>query len=199
MSNPFDSQFWEDAADEMYEDLLPLFLGALASGMDGGIDALPPNIQPLVDPTRFNEAALRYSQQYRYGFIKDITETSRRQVQEAMGDWIRSGQSLDVLENQIAMIFGEARAANIAATETTRVFALGNQAAFETTGFIDQMEIRNAADDAVCPICSPLGGTHIGIGDIDALPPFHVNCRCWVQPVVSLEKVNEQLDEILGL
>lgn len=201
MPNPFDTQFWDDLADEMYEDLLPLFLAALAGGMDGGIDALPPNIQPLVNPTRFNEAALRYSQEYRYTYIRDITDTTRKQVQQAMGDWIRSGQSLDVLEERLALVFGEARAARIAATEVTRAYAQGNMATWESTGFVRSSVWMTSQDERVCPICSEHAGEHVGIGDIDAAPPnsSHPGCRCWLQPEVDLDLVNEQLDQILGL
>ncbi len=201
MPNPFNDQYWDEAADDMYEELLPLFLAALAAGMDGGIDTLPPNIQPLVNPTRFNEAALRYSQEYRYTYIKGITDTTRRQVQEMMGEWIRSGQSLDVLESKLAVVFGEARAANIAATEVTRAFAQGNMASWESTGFVRSAVWMTSQDERVCPICSSHDGEHVGIGDIDASPPnsSHPGCRCWLQPEVDLELVNEQLDEILGL
>lgn len=200
-SNPFDSAFWQELADEMYDDLLPLFIATLALGMDGGIDALPANIQPLVNPTRFNEAALKYAKDYRYTYIQDITDTTRKQVQTAMADWIQSGQSLDTLESRLSMIFGEARAARIAATEVTRAFAQGNMATWESTGFVRSSVWMTSQDERVCPICADHDGEHVGIGDIDAAPPnsSHPGCRCWLQPEVDLELVGNQLDEILGL
>jgi len=201
MPTPFELSYWQAEADELYEELLPLFLAALAAGMDGGIETLPPNIQPLVNPVRFNEAATKYAQEYRYTYIRDITETTRTQVQDIMGTWLRSGQSMDVLEAQLTGIFGEARAERISATEVTRAFAQGNMATWESTGFVRSMTWMTSQDEKVCPICSEHEGEHVGIGDIDAAPPnsSHPGCRCWLQPEVDLELVNEQLDEILGL
>lgn len=201
MPNPFDAQYWQDEEAAMYEELLPLFLASLALGMEGGIDTLPPNIAPLVNPTRFNEAAMRYAQEYRYTYIRNITETTRKQTQATISAWIRSGASLDVLESQLAGIFGEARAARIAATEVTRAFAQGNMAAWESTGFVRSGVWMTSNDERVCPICSDHAGEHVGIGDIDAAPPnaSHPGCRCWLQPEVDLELVGSQIDEILGL
>jgi hypothetical protein len=58
-------------------------------------------------------------------------------------------------------------------------------------------------DDLVCPVCSELDGKVVGTGEVFApdidIPPAHVNCRCWIQPVVSEEKLANKLDNILGL
>jgi SPP1 gp7 family putative phage head morphogenesis protein len=201
MPTPFELSYWQDEADEMYEELLPLFIAALAAGMDGGIDTLPANIQPLVNPVRFNEAAAKYAREYRYTYIRDITETTRTQVQSIMDGWIQSGTSLDALEAQLSGIFGESRAERIAATEVTRAFSQGNMATWESTGFVRSMVWHTAEDEKVCVVCESHSGEHVGIGDIDAAPPngSHPGCRCWLQPEVDLELVNEQLDEILGL
>lgn len=201
MPTPLDAQFWEDEANALYEEMLPLFLTALAAGMDGGTDALPSNIQALVNPNVFNQAAIDYTRQYRYTYIRDITETTRKQTQDAIVNWIQTGQSLDVLEQSLAGVYGEARAANIAATEVTRAFAQGNMTAWESTGFIRSGIWMTAQDERVCPICASHDGEHVGIGDIDAAPPnsSHPGCRCWLQPEVDEELVEEQLRNILGL
>lgn len=201
MPTPLDTQFWMDETKKLYEDMLPLFLAALAAGMDGGTDILPLNIQPLVNPDVFNQAAIDYARDYRYTYIRDITETTRLQTQDAMVNWLQGNQSLDVLEQSLAGVFGEARAERIAATETTRAFAQGNMTAWESTGFIRSSVWMTSQDERVCPICSEHAGEHVGIGDIDAAPPnsSHPGCRCWLQPEVDEELVEEQLREILGL
>lgn len=201
MPTPFDAAYWQDEENEMYEELLPLFIAALAAGMDGGIEALPPNIQPLVNPVRFNEAAAKWAREYRYTYIRDMTETTRKQTQVIMDEWVRSGASLDALEVQLSGIFGEARAARIAATEVTRAFSQGNMAAWESTGFVNSMVWMTSQDERVCPICAEREGEHMGVDDIDAAPPnsSHPGCRCWLQPEVDLDLVGKQLDEILGL
>lgn len=201
MPTPFDTTFWQQEEDELYEDMLPLFLAALELGLDGGTEALPPNMQALVNPNTFNQAAIDYAKEYRYTYIRDITETTRKQTQDAMVTWMQSNQSLDVLESQLAGIFGEARAARIAATETTRAFAQGNMTAWESTGFVTSGEWMTSRDEKVCLICASHDGEHVGIGDIDAAPPnsSHPGCRCWLRPVVDEALVEQQLREILGL
>ena len=201
MPTPLDPQWWQEEAAALYEEMLPLFLAAFALGLDGGTDALPLNLQPLVNPNVFNQAAIDYTREYRYTYIKDITETTMNLTRQAIENWIKGGQSLDVLEAQLAGIFGEARAARIAATEVTRAFSQGNLTAWESTGFVRSAVWMTSQDERVCPICSDHEGEHVGIGDIDAAPPnsSHPGCRCWLQPEVDLELVNEQLDEILGL
>jgi SPP1 gp7 family putative phage head morphogenesis protein len=201
MPTPFDSKFWDEEEQALYEEMLPLFLAGLALGMDGGTEALPLNIQPLVNPNSFNDAAVRFARDYRYGEIKDITDNTRKQVQAAMVEWMQSGQSLDVLEVTMAGIFGEARAARIAATEVTRAFSMGNMAAWESTGFITTVEWMTASDELVCPICSEREGEHFGVEDVDAYPPnsSHVGCRCFTKPIVDLDLVEEAQRKALGL
>lgn len=201
MPTPFDAQFWQDEEAALYEELLPLFLAALAAGMDGGTEILPSNLQALVNPNVFNQAAIDYARDYRYTYIRDITETTRKQTQDAMVNWIQSGSSLDALEQSMAGIYGETRAARIAATEATRSFSQGNMTAWESTGFVTSGIWMTSQDERVCPICSSHDGEHVGIGDIDAAPPnsSHPGCRCWLQPEVDESLVEAQLQEILGL
>jgi len=201
MTTPFDALYWQEQEEDMYDDLLPLYMSALALGLDGGIDLLPPNIQPLVNPVKFNEQAAKWAKEYRYVYIHNIMETTRTQTQDIISGWIQSGASIDVLEAQLAGLYGESRAARIAATEVTRAFSQGNMEAWESTGFVRSAVWMTAQDELVCPICSSYEGEHVGIGDIDAAPPesSHPGCRCWLQPEVDVDLVLEQIDEILGL
>jgi SPP1 gp7 family putative phage head morphogenesis protein len=199
MASVFNQTFWDEIAAELWENLDELIILTLMEGVEGGILALPANMQQLVDYDFVNVAVLNYAKEYRYSLIRDITDTTRDHVQRAMTDWIQEGSPLSALESRLIPIFSETRAARIAATEVTRVFAAGNRQSWESTGFVNSMVWQTSNDDLVCEICGPLNGTHIGIGDVDAIPPAHVNCRCWLQPEVDLEAVNEQLDEILGL
>jgi len=201
MPTPLDPVWWDEEEQALYDELLPLFLASMALGMDGGADALPLAIQPLVDVNSFNEAAIKAAREYRYGLIKDITDTTRKQTQEAMAAWIKSGQSLKVLEQTLAGIFGESRAKRIASTETTRAFSMGNQVAWESTGFVRQVEWMTAQDEKVCAVCSEHEGEHFGVEDTDSYPPnaSHVGCRCFTQPIVDLDLVEEAQRKALGL
>jgi SPP1 gp7 family putative phage head morphogenesis protein len=145
-----------------------------------------------------NQAALNFAKTSRYTQIKGITETTRNQVQQAITDWMREGSHLDALEARLEPIFGVKRAEMIAVTETTHAYAQGNMDAWESTGIVDSSMWMTGRDELVCPICGELDGTDIGIGDIDAAPPAHPNCRCWLQPHVSEDMVNQRLAEILG-
>ena len=199
MPTPLDAQYWEEEADAMYEEMLSLFLLAFALGADEGTEVLPASLQTLVNPNHFNQAAIDYARSYRYSYIQSITDTTRTMTQDALATWLQSGQPLDVLEQEIASIFGEARAAMIAATETTRVVAEGNAVAWKSTGFVEKVRFNTVADDKVCPFCSPLDGEEFDVDDYGHKPPIHVNCRCFNTPVVNLDLVNQQLDEILEL
>ena len=195
-SSPYQSDFWDAFEGDLWDDLAEVMVDIYLQGIDGGINALPKNIRVLADFDKVNISALEFAKQYRYTLIKGITDTTRTQTQKAVSDWISSGAPLDALETALESTFGSVRASMIAQTESTRVFALGNQQAFESTGLVDEVTWNTARDDLVCPLCGPLDGTHIGVGDIDAFPPAHVNCRCWVSPVVSEERLAEQLDEV---
>jgi SPP1 gp7 family putative phage head morphogenesis protein len=197
MTTPFDSQWWEDEADNLYHDLLPAILTALSLGIDGGTNTLPPGIQPLVSVDEFTKAAQEYARQYRFAQIKDITVTTRVLTQKTLSSWIQSGQPIDTLEQQISGIFGASRAAAIAATETTRAFAEGNAQAWQSTGFVSSVRFNTVEDDKVCPYCSPLDGQEFDVDDYGHKPPIHVNCRCFNTPVVDMDLVNQALDEAL--
>jgi SPP1 gp7 family putative phage head morphogenesis protein len=200
--NPLQMSYWDEEEGELWGYVSELLIGTLIDGMGGGVDALPANVRVLVDWDWLNQSALNYARTYRYSLIKSITDTTRRQVQQAMQEWINSGAPLSSLEAQLAPIFGEVRAAMIAATETTRVYAEANVMAWDSTGVVDGRKWMTAEDDLVCPICGALDGEERANGEAFAPdiqdPPGHVNCRCWINPIVSDDKLAEKLDRILG-
>jgi SPP1 gp7 family putative phage head morphogenesis protein len=198
MPNLYDNQFWLEEEDSLWEDLAEVIIGALLAGVAGGAALLPTNAQALVDFDLVNTSVIDYAKQYRYDLIKGITDTTRQQTQKLVSDWVLSGQPLPVLEAQLAPIFGDVRAGMIAATESTRVFAEGNRAAFESTGMVEEVEIQTSEDERVCEICGPLSGTRVDVDDTAGFPPFHVNCRCWTHPILSDEAFANRLDEILA-
>ena len=194
----FDSGFWDEEDAEFWDDVAPIILSSYMLGIDGGIALLPPNAQQLADFDKISVGVSKFARDYRYNWIKGITDTTRKQTQNAIADWIASGSPLSVLEATLEPIFGAARASRIAVTEVTRVFATANQQAFESSGLVGEVVWNTVNDSLVCDICDPLNGTHIGIGDIDSYPPQHTNCRCFVTPVVSEESLSNKLDEIFA-
>lgn len=191
--------FWDELDGEMWDEISLLVIEVVLTGITNGTILLPKKAQPFINFDNLYTAVLEYAKNYRFEWIRGITEVTRQKTIKAITDWIRSGSPLSVLEKALEPLFGEARARRIAVTEVTRLFSHGNQMAWEATGFVNKVRWNTAEDELVCPICKPLDGTFIGIADIDALPPAHVNCRCYITPVVDEKAFSDKLDEILGL
>lgn len=195
-ADPRQMQFWDDETGAMWWELSDLIMVTLLDGVAEGVDTLPSDVRVLSDWNLVNAQALNFARDYRYNWITKINDTTRVQVQQAITDWIQEGAPLSVLEINLTPIFGRARAEMIAATETTRVFSQGNQIAWESTDVVNKVRWETVVDDRICPICRPLQGTEIGIGDVDAMPPAHVRCRCYTRPVVDDDAFARKLARI---
>lgn len=147
--------------------------------------------------------------EHAFAWANSLTDTTRKRVVTEIDNWVRSGDPLDVLKNRLAPVFGNARAKQVAVTEVTRIYASGNLMAWNASGVVGAKRWRTARDERVCPICGPM---HMTIVEIDrdwqftpdmrqanptlakvldnlktdafTAPPAHVNCRCWLSPVV---------------
>jgi SPP1 gp7 family putative phage head morphogenesis protein len=127
--------------------------------------------------------------------VKGITDTSRDSLRVQVSDWARGGAPLDELKAALeeSGMFGPERADRVATTEATRAFAEGNRAAW-VEGGVEGQRWATAADEMVCEVCGGLNGQEIGIdeqfedddGETYDGPPAHTNCRCWLEPVVSV-------------
>ena len=199
MPNPYENSFWDAAEGDLWDATAETVIASLLLGVEGGTLLLPSNAKTSVDYDYINSHVMEYAKNYRYNWIRGINDTSRTATQKAIADWLQSGAPLSALEAALEPIYGSKRAERIAITETTRIFAEGNRQSWESTGLVTREIWMTAQDDLVCPICGDLDGTEIGIGDIDSQPPAHVNCRCWVQPVMDEGAFADALDEALGL
>lgn len=124
--------------------------------------------------------------------LEQIAQVSARGVGQSIGRWLDNGEPLDALIADLEPYFGPDRAARIAATEVTRAVAEGSEAAYRESGVVQEMEWASSMDERVCPVCSGLTGKRRDFGEpfsvgIDK-PPAHVNCRCWLLPVVKEPK-----------
>lgn len=141
-----------------------------------------------------NEAAREWANQYAGELITRIDRTTQRSVQRAIAQWVENGEPLRQLKRELAPTFGERRAKTIAATEVTRSYAEGNRIAFAESGVVEKIEWRAAADERVCPICGVLHGKQApldtGFKDY-GFPPAHVNCRCWIVPVINVPQLEQ--------
>lgn len=151
------------------------------------------------DWTIANEDARQWAQNWVGQLIANIDSTTIRMTRSAVANWIDDGRSLDALIEELAPIYGADRAELIASTEVTRAYAEGNFQAYSESGVVQRWEWRTAMDERVCPICGPLHGVQLTMGesftgfvpddirirdDISA-PPAHPRCRCWVVPVIG--------------
>jgi len=104
-----------------------------------------------------NSRAVDWAAENAAQLVKGITETTRKEVAQAVSEWCASGQPLSKLAQQIESLdsaFGPARARLIAQTESTNAFAQGNVRAWTAAG------VQLAA----------------------YTPAAHPGCRCYLQP-----------------
>jgi SPP1 gp7 family putative phage head morphogenesis protein len=124
------------------------------------------------------------ARQYAGQLITQITDTTRRNVQEAVARWVENGEPLPALVRDLrAAGFSARRAKLIAQTETTGAFARANEAVYRESGVVQEYEIRVAMDERTCPVCAGHMGKRYPLGAREK-PPFHPSCRCWIVPIV---------------
>ena len=194
--NPLSFEFWRAEAGKLWDAANEAVMLSLIAGASSGVDLLPKEVAGIVNWNVFNSAAIEYLNNYNLTTLYGISETTRKQVARAINQWILSGQPLSVLENTLAPIFGDLRAAQIAATEVTRIFAEGNQLAWMSSGVVTGNRWQTARDERVCFICGPLHGQLVGLnenafggaGGLSA-PPAHVGCLTGDALVLPVGKV----------
>jgi len=141
-----------------------------------------------------NQYALQAAREYVTDWLEKLDSTTQDAIRQAVETFVsKPGTTVGDVISILEPTFGSARAERIAVTETTRVFALGNdiyakelQAQYPDMEVIRQWWTNN--DDRVCPICGPLHGKQAKRGetfDGIANPPAHVNCRCWTSVTVK--------------
>jgi hypothetical protein len=153
----------------------------------------------ILDIGLINKEAYNWALNYSGKLIKEISETTRQIVREAVSDFVAT-PGMTIGDMMQRMPFDPQRSQTIAVTETTRSYAQGNQIAGEVMKeqFPDVAVVKvwfTNNDDRVCEICGPLNGEEIGLdeswesddGPIDN-PPAHVNCRCWTQTTTDILK-----------
>lgn len=197
----------------MFDQLAPIALRVLFSGAQSGAAALPAGLDVAVDWDWFNQSAIDWLKRWRLGELRGIHGYTADRAVKIIGDWVQSGDSMQVLESKLAPLLGKERAERIAITEVTRMYAEGNIMAWQSTGLVSGKRWQTAYDERVCPLCGPLHGKIVsltgawtmdetgaiveGIGV--TAPPMHPRCRCWLLPVVSTDDVRAARRKRLGL
>ena len=169
-----------------------------------GVKAAPVIEFGAVDWTAANSDAAQWAIEYGYQLIRGITDTTRAQVAREIRYFIDNSLTINQLRDRLMTgnLFSRKRAGMIAVTETTRAYAEGNTAAWKASGVVEGREWQTAVTEGVCPICRPLHGKIAKMGESFGMiynPPAHVNCRCWVVPVVIGDSaVFPGFDEVMG-
>lgn len=111
-----------------------------------------------------NIAARNWAEKYAAEQIANVSEVTRKAVRRAISDWVSEGRAngiaglrerLEALTDETGVpLFGEIRAARIARTEATNVYAGATGASLQANGY----------------------------GKVLYKPAAHVNCRCYIQP-----------------
>lgn len=194
----FVETYWDEHANNMYNLLMMLTLTIFFHGVAGAIAALPPAIRQTIDREQINKGAMQVAGDYEFNLIKNISDTTRQQTQDAIRKWMQSGQPLSELSKALEPIYGKIRAELIASTEVTRLYAWADYIAWKASGTTTQYRWMTAEDELVCEICQPLNGKLFPLEQLIERPPAHPRCRCWAQPIVDEDLFEQQLREIMN-
>lgn len=179
--------FWEHEDSLLWKVLLRSILAATIAAAG---DALDDVVGANVDWTLINTAARAWANTYSYDLVKEINGTTRRFLTTEVSNWIDTGEPLGTLIDALTPSFGPVRAEMIAVTEVTRSFAEGNAIAWGQSGLVARVTWMTTEDELVCPICGEYNGHDYPLGDEEHRPPAHVNCRCYLQPVVEVSNAD---------
>lgn len=181
-----DESFWNAERDTLVAVILPVLLQSALDGATTAFNGLPAVAAVGVSWDTVSTSAQEWATKHTYDLVKGLTDTSRADLRDAIGEWIGSGEPLSELTDSLGEIFSPERARLIAATEVTRVFAQSNRAVWQASDAVTGMTFHSVEDDHVCPECEALDGETLTLDDDDNSPPIHPGCRCYLQPAMTL-------------
>jgi SPP1 gp7 family putative phage head morphogenesis protein len=182
-----DSGFWADERKRLAAVVQPRLEHMAVAGAQSATQQIGVGF----DYNLYNDLASQWAADYTDTLLQQLGATSESVVGDILSGWIQDGGTIGDLQSLLTPAFGVDRAFTIAVTETTRAFASGQFLAFSREG-VTKWRWNTNHDELVCPFCGDVDGTVVEIGssfgDFDGeevdQPPYHVNCRCWVSPVV---------------
>ena len=145
-----------------------------------------------------------WARQYSAELIRDIEQTTKDSVRQAISRWYANSEPLSALRRDLAPIFGPERALVIAQTETTKASAEGARLGYKDSGVVEGMVWATVNDEKVCAICGELDGKVVGLDErfwdilpdelkkrykrTFSTPAAHPRCRCRLRPRVLASK-----------
>lgn len=180
-----DDAFWQEIESDLALAMLRLNGRAHALGLEAAASLGVP-----VDFDAVHQEALVATRRATFEQVRRITDTTREGLREALISWQQTGlvtpeqqrRGLPTLIDGLEPLFGKPRARRIAVTETTRLFAEGNELAVADDETVGGYQWQTAHDERVCAICGPRDGRVYPKGSGER-PPAHVHCRCGWIPV----------------
>lgn len=142
-----------------------------------------------------NDETMALLKKYCPLLIKGIDATTKEILVVTIKKWMEEGAPMSALVERLRPIFSnEARAQQIASTETTRLYFEGSELRWKNSG-VNKMIWQTSRDGFVCPICSKLHGKVTPVGETwdigirvsgqteNFRPPAHPGCRCGAKPM----------------
>ncbi len=176
-------KFWREfrlaLTGAMTPNVRKIYLGAGAFNQSLGL---------AVDMDGMNLGVFEFTRNYMTPWLAELETATREGLRQAILTWQEGGlgkQGLQDLVNSLEPLFGRARAERIAATESCRVFDLGNLAANISAG-IEYEQWQTANDDRVRDEHRELEGKVFRINE-GPRPSDYYNCRCARVPVSAEE------------
>jgi SPP1 gp7 family putative phage head morphogenesis protein len=152
---------------------------------------VPTKVGIAIDWTLVNQEAYDFSRTYGYDQIAGLDQTTIKQIQTIISEWVASGEPQDSLATNLQEILKDPEfAALIAQTESTRVYFEGARLKWLAAG-VTKAIWKTGNDNEVCETCKALNNT---IGSLDKgwlldgtyyNPPAHSDCRCYAKPVME--------------
>lgn len=135
-----------------------------------------------------DERAVEWADKHAASLIDGISETSREDINNAVAEFLETGDFKELRDEILAAVGDVARAERIARNEPMVAVHEGQRAAWNQAveeGLLPEDAVREwivVGDDKVCPICEALEGKTAILGEeyeegIEG-PPAHVMCRC---------------------
>jgi len=146
-----------------------------------------------------DEAAVKYAKVRGGELIKDLADTTEKDMRSLLERAVAEGMSVDELSDAIEGMgaFGEARANTIARTELANAHVQGNVQGWKESGLnIRKVSLLGDLHDIadICDECADAGEVDMEAEFVDGatFPPYHPNCICDISPVIIEDPEGEQ-------
>ena len=151
-----DDAFWDQEEERFRQRFLSRLVQAVQELIGLAAQDAESEVGGGVDWAGVNEDAAAWAREYAGELIKNVTETTRASVRQAVATWIETGAELDELTQALTPTFGPQRAELIASTEVTRAFDEANN----------------------------ITRQRIGLPRTEYRAPAHPRCRCSTHPML---------------